>query len=171
TMYRAMSSSYAPSHIPCLMTPTGETFEVASSVSLGHYSLSDGNLTQIVPDYRYNTLSFNVQLESTPFHIYLLTIGNKRFVALINDNFHCAWLKRLTEIRSFMQAHNLARKYSLGTIPAELYASGPKNEPLWSCRYMVANKYYTGFGLTKQDAKVTRTTFVWNRYTHFNIRD
>ncbi|KAG8942504.1 hypothetical protein FRC03_003139, partial [Tulasnella sp. 419] len=56
---RAMSSSYAPSHITCLMTPTGEIFEVVSSVSLGHYSLSDGNSTQIVPDYTHNTLSFN----------------------------------------------------------------------------------------------------------------
>ncbi|KAG8916987.1 hypothetical protein FRC03_003468 [Tulasnella sp. 419] len=152
-MYSAMSSSYVPSHIPRLMAPTGEILEVASAVSLGQYSLSDGNSTQITPDSNWDTLSFNAQMESTPFHIYLLNIGNKRFVALIDDNFHCAWLKRLVEIRPFMQAHNFARRYSLDTIPPELCASGPKNEPLWSCRYMVGNKYYMGFGLTKQDAK------------------
>ncbi|KAG8919233.1 hypothetical protein FRC02_001794 [Tulasnella sp. 418] len=143
-----MASSSLPQHIPHLVSPVGEPFEVATTVPLGRYTLS-ANASSGASDV---TADSDDQ-EETPFHVYMLTIGNKKHVALIDDDVTCVWLKSLSDMRAFMQAHNIVRKYHLEVAQPELYATGAKNEEMWTCRYMVAGRYFMGVGLTKQEAK------------------
>ncbi|KAG8957447.1 hypothetical protein FRC03_010134 [Tulasnella sp. 419] len=144
-----MSSPSLPQHIPVLVSPAGEPFDVATTVPLGRYTLSV-NTSSGASDV---TSDSDDQGEETPYHIYMLTIGNKKYAALIDGNSQCVWLKALSELRAFMQAHNMVRKYHLEAAVPEMYVNGAKNEETWQCRYMVAGKHYMGLGLTKQEAK------------------
>ncbi|KAG8918468.1 hypothetical protein FRC02_002354 [Tulasnella sp. 418] len=145
-------SSSAPKQIHHLTSPTGKSYQVSATVSFGRFFISkdaSSSASDVTSDSEYST----DQLEQTPFNAYMLTISNEKYVALIDDDLQCGFLKSLTELRSFMQAHNTVRKFHLDAPPVEAYVTGPKNDEIWHCRYNVGERCYLGAGLTKQEAK------------------
>ncbi|KAG8922677.1 hypothetical protein FRC02_011691 [Tulasnella sp. 418] len=135
TDYSASPPENYLQNISHLVSPSGECVEVTSPVPLGRYSFAKSmSYGAKVPTSGSEELV--EQLEDIPLCFYLLVIGNEKYAALIDDNLQCRWLKSLSELRCFMQAHNVVRKNHLEAGPVETYAIGGKNDETWYCRYL-----------------------------------
>ncbi|KAG8937106.1 hypothetical protein FRC02_006306 [Tulasnella sp. 418] len=115
-----------------------EWIEVRSSVYLGSYSTSPPR---------------SKEKRQTGLSAFILIINNAKCAALVDiqtGQYH--YLQLIKRLRCYMHAFQYARKHRI-PVSCEVYAEGPKNSEIWTCRLLMGDRYYMGIGLMKQDAK------------------